>query len=373
MPKILICGDYCPIGEIEKLSLRKEHESIFNGFLDYMKGIDFSICNLECPVTEKSSPALKYGPVLKAHPETLESLKYAGFDLVTLANNHIMDHGTVGLNSTMEACKKYDLEYVGAGNNLEEARQPFVKSIEGKKIAILNIAENEYSNTHGNRPGANPLSFPKNLQDIVKAKKECDFLILIFHGGNEMYQLPSPRLKETLRFMVDAGADAVIGHHTHCFSGYEWYNGKPIFYSIGNFVFDYNLREDKLWNNSYAVILEVAEKEVSFKIIPYFQNKNVAGLKMMDKDEEQIVLDKVKELNCIIENDTLLENAFEDFIASKEKQYKHFLEPYTNRYLHGLYGRKFLPSMLNNKKKMLYLNLFRCEAHRDIMFRLLSQ
>ena len=373
MTKILICGDYCPIGEIEKHSLKGQHEKIFNDFLDYIVDADLSMCNLECPITEEQSPSIKFGPLLKAHPDTLKSLKFAGFDMVTLANNHIMDHGVKGLECTIEACQENGLDIVGAGLTLEEARRPFIKEINGKKIAIINVAENEFSNTHGEYPGANPLSFPKNFQDIVNAKKEFDFLIVIFHGGNEMHQLPSPRLKETFRFMIEAGADAIIGHHSHCFSGYEWYNGKPIFYSIGNFVFDYDMRENELWNTSYAVMLELKENKLDFKIIPYFQNKKEMGIKLMNEEEEKLCMAKIKELNNIIGDDHLLERAFENFIKSKEKQYSHFLEPYTNKYLHWLFGRKIIPSFYSNKKKKLLLNLIRCESHRDIILNLLSK
>ena len=373
MTKILICGDFCPIGEIESLSLNKEHEKIFGGFTKHTSDADLSIVNLECPLTDNNTPDIKFGPVLKASTKTIESLKHANFDLVTLANNHIMDHGPEGLNTTLDVCKKNGIQYVGAGSNLTEARIFHVSEIQGKKIAILNFAENEFSNTHGNSPGANPLYFPNNLKDIQKAKKENDFVLIIIHGGNENYQLPSPRLKETFRFMIDAGADAVVGHHIHCFSGYEWYNEKPIIFSVGNFIFDYNQRENKLWSTSYSIMLSVEEDKIDFEIIPFFQNYGEAGIKMMNKNEEKEVLEKVEELNQIIQDDQKLESKFQEFIAVKEKMYRHFMEPYTNKYLHGLYGRKIIPSMLNSKKKLLYLNLFRCESHRDIMFKLLDK
>ena len=320
MAKILICGDFCPVGEIETLSLNQEHEKIFGGFTKYTSEADLSIVNLECPLTEKNTPDIKFGPVLKAHPDTIKSLKFAGFDLATLANNHIMDHGKEGLNSTIEACENNNIDYVGVGDNLTEARKFYSKEIRGKRIAILNFAENEFSNTHGNTPGANPLSFPKNLQDIQKAKRENDFVLVIIHGGNENYQLPSPRLKETFRFMIDAGADAVVGHHIHCFSGYEWYNKKPIIYSVGNFIFDYDQRVNKLWSTSYSIMLNVDEDKVDFEIIPFYQNYKEAGIKLMNEEEKMGVLEKVDELNQVIQDDQKLEENFEEFIAAQERK-----------------------------------------------------
>jgi len=374
MIKILITGDYCPINRIEELSLNNKHEQIFNDFLPKIKEVDIAITNLECPLIDEDYISEKFGPSLKASTKTIETLKFAGFDVVTLSNNHIMDHGEAGLKSTLECLKINGIDFVGVGNDLERARKPLIKNIKNKKIAFFNFAENEFSNTHGDYPGSNPLSLVSNFNDIRNYKNLVDKIIVIFHGGNEMYQLPSPRLKETFRFFVDSGADAVISHHTHCFSGYEIYNNAPIFYSLGNFIFDYNLSKNELWNIGMGVVLKIENSKINFEIIPFSQNKNDnIGLMLLNEKEKNKFNNKIIELNSIIADDKKLNTEFQKFIESKEQQYSHYLEPYSNKILHGLFGRKIIPSFYSKKKKQLLLNLIRCESHRDIILKLLSK
>ena len=124
----------------------------------------------------------------------------------------------------------------GQKEDLVEQYIAFVrKMVKGDvNIAVLNFAENEWSTASSDKPGANPINPISNFNSINITKESVDIVIVITHGGHEMYRLPSPRMKELYRFYIDAGADIVINHHTHCTSGYEKYNGKFIFYSIGN-------------------------------------------------------------------------------------------------------------------------------------------
>ncbi|MCX6238338.1 MAG: CapA family protein [Bacteroidia bacterium] len=184
---ILITGDYCPINRIEELSDKNQVELIFNDLLPFIQKADLSITNFESPATQTNKPIAKYGPVLKVQSSALKILKSAGFDLVTLANNHILDYGEEGLKNTIDSCAVYSIEYTGAGNNNLEARRIFYKLIKGVKIAILNIAENEFGTTANDSYGAAPLDPIQNYYDIQKAKQSADYIFVIIHGGHEMY------------------------------------------------------------------------------------------------------------------------------------------------------------------------------------------
>jgi len=164
-------------------------------------------------------------------------LKQLKVDAVTLANNHILDYGAKGLSDTFETLKQNKIDYVGAGNNLKEAAQPLTLEKDGQRIAILNFCENEWSIAEEDKPGANPMDIIENTNQIKAAKATHDKVICIIHGGHEYYHLPSPRMQKQYRFYVDNGADAIVGHHTHCVGGYEVYNDVPIIYSLGNFLF----------------------------------------------------------------------------------------------------------------------------------------
>jgi hypothetical protein len=369
--KILITGDFCPVNRIELLSIQRNHKSIFNDFLPLVQNSDIAVTNLEAPLYNGLSPISKTGPVLKVPVEIVNSLKFAGFNLVSLANNHIMDHGNKGLVSTINTCEKNGIDTVGAGPSLSGARKIFYKEVKGKKLAFISFAENEWSTADKNRPGANPLNVIDNYNDIKTAKNNSEYVFVIVHGGHEMYNLPSRRMQSTYRFFIEAGADAVIGHHAHCYSGYEIFKGKPVFYNLGNFVFDNPKYIDSIWNNGFAVEFTIREN-LSFNIIPYKQCGSIAGVNLLN-DSEKIKFDSsIENLNKIISDEDLLEIEFEKYFQSVKNLYIAYLEPYSNFILHGLHKRKLIPSFFRKKKKELYLNLIRCESHRDIFQKILS-
>jgi poly-gamma-glutamate synthesis protein (capsule biosynthesis protein) len=370
--KILFTGDFYGRGRIDELIQHEKYQNIFNGFMDEIRGTDVAITNLEAPLTHYDRSIQKTGPALKAHPKTANALSYAGFNLVTLANNHIMDFGKQGLLDTFSALRSEEIEYIGAGKNLEEAKQPIYKEIKGKVLAFLNIAENEWSTTHGNDFGASPLNPVQNYYMIREAKKKADYVFVIVHGGHEMYPLPSPRIKETYRFFVDAGADAVIGHHTHCYSGYEKYKTGYIFYSLGNFIFDKGNKGNRLLNEGYAVRLDIMNGDVFIKIIPYIQNGEQVGIYILDDDEESRFLEKVNELNEIILDDAKLKDQFDRFCIER-KAINFYLEPHNNLIIHFLQKHKLLPSFLTKAKRLLLKNLIRCESHREVVLNLLEK
>jgi poly-gamma-glutamate capsule biosynthesis protein CapA/YwtB (metallophosphatase superfamily) len=156
-------------------------------------------------------------------------------DAVTMANNHILDYGYKGVKDTFKELVDHKIKYIGAGNDLTEARKPLSLHKDGMKIAILNFCENEWSIAEDDSPGANPMDIIDNTNQIREAKASHDKVIVIVHGGHEYYNLPSPRMQKQYRFYADQGADIVVGHHTHCISGNEVYKGVPIYYSLGNF------------------------------------------------------------------------------------------------------------------------------------------
>ncbi len=373
MISILVTGDFCPINRIEDVVLKGDFSALLNDFFPIIQNADLAITNLECPLTDSRELISKTGPALKASPRAAELLNQAGFNLVTLANNHIMDFGLDGLHSTLKVLESNNISYVGAGNIRRDANRPFQTKIKGKSIAIINIAENEFSTTNGDYPGANPLSLVSNYHTIKETKSNNDLVFVIYHGGNEEYNLPSPRLKETLRFFVEAGASAVVAHHSHRYSGFEIYKDTPIFYGLGNFLFDYKDNKGIEWQHGIALLIKIESDNTSFEIIPISQcDSETLGVRMLKDTEKQAVTDKIEELNSIIADDLKLEMNFQSFIRIKKKQYQHFLEPHTINFLHGLMGRGYIPSLLSKEKRKLYLNLIRCESHRDVILRILE-
>ncbi len=371
-PTILITGDFCPVNRVDNFVSGYDHALLFNDLLPLLLDSGLVVTNLECPLTDSESKLNKVGPSLKASVKIASVLSDSGFNLVTLANNHIMDYGLAGLTSTIEACRNNGINHVGAGINFEEAGRIFYTPLGDKRIAILNFSENEFSTTHGNYPGCNGLDSAKIYYNIKQAKLGADNVIVIAHGGHEFYSLPSPRIKNTFRFFADAGASAIIQHHAHCYSGYEIYNGVPIFYGLGNFLFDIPEKRDSTWNYGYAVEITPG-RQLTFRVIPYEQCNGQVGVRLLGGEQEKKFFADLHNLNEIIQDDAQLNDEFEKYCARVRNMYLSFLEPHSFRLLHFLQNRNLLPSLLSRRKRTLYSNLIRCESHRDVILHLMDQ
>lgn len=369
---IFVSGDFCPVGRIEDKILSNTANDIFGDLLPVIMDADISITNLESPLTTRNKPILKTGPALKGISETANLLKNAGFDLVTLANNHIMDYGERGLKDTLEELDINNIKYVGAGNNGNEARKIYYLKKNGLNIAIINIAENEWSTTDDEKAGANPINPIANYYFIKEAKENADKVIVITHGGHELYDLPSPKMKELFRFFVDVGADIVINHHTHHISGYEIYKNAPIFYSLGNFIFDNPSYKHSKWNSGISLLLHIDKSRLKFKILSFEQCNEYARISLHNENERSMIDHKIKGLNRIISSDKALKISFEKHVKSKSRLYTSYIEPIKNKYILALQNRKLAPRLITKKSKLLLKNIIKCESHREVLIKILE-
>lgn len=369
---IFISGDFAPRHRALEVIRNKEFTLLYGDVLPYIQKADISITNLESPLIDDGIPIPKTGPNLKSPTESVEALKYAGFDMVTLANNHMMDYGAEGLYSTISTCENNGIRCIGAGRNFIEASKICYFERKGKTIAFINCCENEWSTTVDANPGCNPLNEVNIYYQIQEAKANADFVILIIHGGHETYELPSPRMKKLYRWFIDLGADAVIGHHTHCYSGSEVYKNKPIVYSLGNFIF-YKKTPNPSWNIGVFSILSLTNEGVKIKLYPFEQFNSKMGLCLLAPDEtnrwKQINKDKTE----IINNDTKLTEMFEAFCSKNERLYRSYIEPNSNKYILAAKNRGWLKRHISGNKALLYLNIIRNESHRDLLLQLLKK
>src|SRR5690606_20032949 len=224
---LLIAGDLVINRPYQAFQINDEVKELF-------ANSDFNIVNLEAPVTNSNSKILKTGPHLKSEKEsTLEVLKALNINLCTLANNHVLDYDEQGVLDTINFCKENNIQTVGAGKNKEEAARVFYLESDVGKIAIINIAENEWASATDTTAGANGMDLIDDVKQIQEAKKKSDFVFVIVHGGHEYYNLPSPRMQKQYRFYAEQGADIGIGHHSHCMRGKQVYNRSTIYYSLG--------------------------------------------------------------------------------------------------------------------------------------------
>lgn len=361
--KILITGDFCPQLRVSDLFDQEYYSDVLGDLKVLFSGVDYSIVNLECPIIYgKERPIEKQGPNLHCSQKGFDALRWLNVKCVTLANNHFFDYGEEGALNTLEICEKRGIETVGGGRNIEEAKKVLYKTIGSQTIAIINCCEHEFSIATTTRGGSNPLNPIKQYYDIIEARKNSDYVIVVVHGGHEHYQLPSPRMQETYRFFVDCGADAVINHHQHCYSGYEVYNGAPILYGLGNFCFDEKESSSNgLWNEGYMVMLTLGDG-IQFELIPYNQCSDEPVVKLLPHDAFEAKLEK---LNAIIADEEALKKHANQYYKTCKKQYMNLFEPIMNRYYLALRNRGLLPSFVSSKRSILAENFISCESHRD--------
>lgn len=361
--RLLVAGDFCPQNRVAELFNQGRYDQVLGEVKDVISAADYSVVNFECPITKGGEKAIeKCGPNLYCSEPGMEVVHWAGFKCVTLANNHFLDFGKDGVANTLEACKKYGIDTVGGGKNLHEASKILYKKIEDNTLAIINCCEHEFSVATEKTAGSNPLNPIQQYYAIKEAKEHADFIVVIVHGGNEYYQLPSPRMKETYRFFIDAGADAVVNHHQHCLSGYEYYKKRPIVYGLGNFCFDEKGNETELWTQGYMVEIEFAEKVV-LKLIPYNQCGKEASVRMMSDDEHKSFLKAVNHINQMILDDRILSEKYGKFLKQSRANIELMFSPYSSRIGRALCRRGILPSFMNSDKRKEILGFLQCESH----------
>lgn len=360
MMKILFAGDMVinqPYDVVEKIDSK---------LVDFFEKSDFNIVNLEAPVTSSVSKIIKTGPHLKSSRDsTLDIFRHLNLSIAALANNHIKDYDEQGVLDTINFCRDNSIDTMGAGQNSEEAAQTKVIQTPEGSIAIINIAENEWASADQTTAGANGMCLIKDTKKIQEAKSEHDFVFIIVHGGHEYYNLPSPRMQNQYRFYVEQGADLVVGHHTHCVSGNEIYQGAPIYYSLGNFLFTKKSRHSD-WYTGLVLQVDILDGKLRAGLKPVCQKQDTFELRFLDDCED--INRRIGKYSDIIQDEVRLEQAWQEYVKQRERSYlgywsaKAFIN---NRYINVLLNRLGF-RLTTTRALSFFLNLMRCEAHADL-------
>ena len=347
--KFLIGSDIVPTECTERLFVEGDTEKLFGKINGLAKDMDRIIINLECALTDYDGAIMKFGPNLKATPAAVNGIKKFGVTDVALSNNHVFDFGIKGLRDTMAALDGAGIPYMGIGENDTDSRKPYFFEQGGKRICIINVCEHEYSYALPNRVGANPFNPFTTMIDIREAKKECDYLIVLYHGGKEYCKYPSPRLHDLCRAMVYHGADVVLTQHSHCVGCYEEYMGGHIIYGQGNFNFVYPELAEKnpLWYTALLVEVDIEDK-VSVKFHPIVCTKT--GCDLAEGDEAKKIMDGFYARNEELKNGKWLDG-WHAFCTDPEREYYH---------------DKILNACETDRQKHGFAHYLDCEAHTDV-------
>ena len=349
--KLLFTGDVC--FSCKGILSYEESAEILQDMKPIFDSVDFRIMNLETPLANEAEceKLPKSGPNIISPPENVVFLQAAGADVATLANNHINDFTEKGLVSTLQVLDQAGIAHCGAGRNLDQAYQAVYLEKDGLKTAILSVCENEPGYATSHSCGSAGLNMLKLLQRIREEKQQADFVVVVFHGGTEYNPIPAPGIQERYRTFIELGADAVVAGHTHCPQGYEIYNGKPILYSMGNFLFvSFDECDDTpSWNTGCVCLLDMDKSGISMELIPYrfdTYGTRISPLQGKAKEDMMAYLQTVSEP---LADPDLLEKYFRGWAIS------HPLYPKT--------PTDYTVDKMNYRAS----NLVRCEAHHECL------
>lgn len=250
-----------------------------DSLLKEMNASDIMVVNNEYTYTNRGTPIPGKDYTFRTDPGFVTNLETMGIDVVGLANNHVYDFGEIGLLDTLETIEGLQLPYVGAGRNIQEASEPVYFIVNGRKIAIVAATQIERSYNYTREatedsPGVlKTLSPARYAQVISQAKKNADIVICFVHWGTEgtnQYGMDQRALAEVF---VQAGADAIVGGHTHCLQGVDVIQGVPVFYSLGNFYFSQEVEMPEDYDTAMAQLTVEKDGTLQAKMMPcHFSN-----------------------------------------------------------------------------------------------------
>ena len=259
--------------------LNEDYISPFKEVAPFLNSADITFANLECSISDRGQALIGKGVWLRAQPKAIEGLLYAGFNIINIANNHILDYNEIAMFDTIDILDEHGIKHMGAGKNLEVARKPAILGVEGVTVGFVGYTD-LYQYGYGvpgqralkfveakeNEAGVAPLKLDMIKEDVKSLRDKVDIVIVSLHWGIEDSQQVPQTQREFAYEVIDAGADMILGHHPHRLQGIEFYDGKPIVYSMGNFLFDQNDKEN---NESMIVDIDFTDGKVSrFEIIP---------------------------------------------------------------------------------------------------------
>ncbi len=239
---VTITGDILLDRGVRKVIEQKGTDAVFSPFVDSVfQSSDIVIGNLECPATKIKEPSFKQF-IFRAEPEWLFTLKQHGITHLNLANNHSVDQGRAGLVDTRENVVSAGMIPIGAGRTMEEAARPVLLTSSPRKVYVLASLQLALENFAylSEKPTVSQEDFDTLVERVrhLRSSEPDSYIIVTLHWGGEHTLQPVTIQRVRAHQLIDAGADALIGHHTHTLQTIEEYKGKPIYYSIGNFIFD---------------------------------------------------------------------------------------------------------------------------------------
>lgn len=372
--RLLIGGDFAPTKANFDLFEQGDLQTLYGDELPtYLDSFDFRVFDLETVIEGAGSVIPKHGPIITTPERCMTGVDAIHPDLFTLANNHSINLGPEGIAHTREVLADHGIACIGAGADITEARKPYYLEKDGLTIGFYTCAEHEFNAADEHTAGVNPYDPLVTFDEVREAKRHCDQLIVLYHGGMIEYRYPLPEERRVLRKLVDSGADLVVGQHTHCIGCSEVYKGKTIVYGQGDFYFA------RPTNNEYrfsGLLIEVEATKESLSVAFNVRVKPENTIRLATDEERAEILDAFEKRGREIQD----EQRFRELYEARLTERRRF---YLDR-LFGKYGRSLVFQGLDKitgrwysrhlyKKRYAKLdwlildNWLSCETHREIL------
>lgn len=271
--------------------------------LDVLRSADILLVNSEFAFTNRGEPIPGKVYTFRGNPENVKYLEDMGTDIVTLANNHVYDFGEDGFLDTLKTFRDADIPFIGAGEDLEEASKPFYFIVNGRKYGFTAATRAEKNIL---TPGAEPdapgvlrmYDMTRYLDVLREAEAECDISIAYVHWGKEKSRITEDVIREDAALMAEAGADVIVGAHAHVLQEIDYCGDVPVFYNIGNFIFD-----EASLDTVVLRLTVTGTGEIRPQVLPCLQEDRFTG--MLHGSEANRLLDSLKHLsaNALIDRD----------------------------------------------------------------------
>lgn len=359
--KLLFTGDVC---FNYKLDVDADaSREILKPIQPVLDAADVRIMNLETPIFDEGVGyrITKSGPNLTGRPHNLGFLTEAGCDCAILANNHTGDFGDEALMQTFDYLDRAGIPYCGAGHDIADAYKAWRLDRDGFTVSVIAVCENEFGIAEPDKPGSAGFSMERLSDAIVRERQVSEFVIVVYHGGCEHNPLPSPLCRERLRMLIRLGADAVIGGHTHCVQGTEYYDGKPIIYSMGNFWFPWSngngFREDLSWQTGYVTVLTLEHgRHPQYALIPYRTAADGSTISLFTEEDKTALMSYIDRLSLLLHD--------EDYMR---RHYMGWCVISGLGYIRALVSKPEYYDPANPPENIAPLrNLLSCEAHNEL-------
>ena len=361
--RIIVVGDFFPCESNVSNFIEGDIDVLFGEQICRLfNEADYRICNLEGALTNEKERCDKTGPIKVAPPDSIATYKRLGIDCALLANNHITDAGHLGVLDTVEALNSVGIDYIGAGKTRESVVRSKIKEFGELRIGFYNVSETMYNKLGLDQAGVWLYDEYVVCQEIKELKRECDYVIVLYHGGIEKFPYPSPELKKRFHRMADNGANVVIAQHSHCIGSEEYYNGSYLLYGQGDFMMK-NFSPG-LTDTGLIIEVDCSKNQISIK-------KHL----VRSKDKKYVRYDEQQDLSSFEERSRKIadeEYVWKQFQALCDKELRFYLTAFRSPSKIRLQQYRFFPDsykkwLFNYKKRDLLFTLhtLRSEQNRE--------